>query len=414
MKTTVAIIGAGLSGLTAAHYLNKSGKFQITILEKLDRLGGRILSFEHNGKHYDHGGFMIMPFYKYFTQLVQDLQLSSELRDMDNFNDFFYSPEKGDFENPKSPISEIFRLIFYFVKRRLQRRINFYEPDLNLEGSISADEFYTTLLGSESVIKKYNDILLTGYTYAPFRSTPASLLLPFILAFSPNYFWKTKVLSGNTQEIAHRIHADLESTKSKVLLESSINNVSSDRVITLESGEVIKADYVCIASTVEPFFSHILEMPVQMDYTNHSSVFVKTKQTLKIKHGSDWTVCYVPIVGNDVPGIASIYNLGKQETNLYQIFFNHQNEVEIDSLELQLSQQLDKIFRFKVDFEVISKYHWKKTMPIHNVDLIRKVREVQGKNNIYFAGDYLGSMPIMESAVYWGKRIATEILNKHI
>jgi len=126
MKPSVVIIGGGLAGLTAAHYLNKSSQFEITILEKLDRLGGRVLSFEYKGKQYDHGGFMIMP--------------------------------------------------------------------------------------------------------------------------------------------------------------------------------------------------------VQMDYTNHSSIFIKTNQILKIKNGSYWTVSYVPLAENDSQGIVSIYNLHNQESNLYQIFFNHQKE----------------------------------------------------------------------------------------
>lgn len=414
MKPSVVIIGGGLAGLTAAHYLNKSSKFEITLLEKNDRLGGRILSFEYNGKNYDHGGFMIMPFYKHLMRLVNDLGLQSQLIKMHNFNDSFYNFEKKDFENPKSPYSEILKILFYFLKKKLQWKINLYEPDLDLEKDKSAEEFYAQLLGSNSVIKKYNDILLTSYTYASFRNTPASLLLPFILAFSPHYFNNTRLLSGNTQEIAHRIGEELGRSQSKIMLGSGVVTIDEDRAITLESGEVKQADYVCIASTVETFFSQILEIPVQLDYTNHSSVFVITKQVLKIKHKTDWTVCYVPLQNEYAQGIVSIYNLHNQENNLYQIFFNHQKELNTEDLESKISQQLETLFGFKVSFEIISKYHWKKTMPLQSVDLIRGIREVQGKNNVYFAGDYLGSMPIMENAVYWGEKIASKIISKHI
>jgi len=69
------------------------------------------------------------------------------------------------------------------------------------------------------------------------------------------------------------------------------------------------------------------------------------------------------------------------------------------------------MFGNKISFDIVSQYHWKKTMPVQNIDLIRKVREVQGKNNIYFAGDYLGCMPIMENAVYSGEKIAKLIIN---
>ncbi len=46
MATTISeyiIIGAGLSGLTSAYHLNKSGKTDFTILESRDRIGGRIV-----------------------------------------------------------------------------------------------------------------------------------------------------------------------------------------------------------------------------------------------------------------------------------------------------------------------------------------------------------------------------------
>lgn len=54
MKPTITIIGAGISGLTAAVYLHKKG-FKIRILEASDRAGGRIKTDEINGFKLDRG-----------------------------------------------------------------------------------------------------------------------------------------------------------------------------------------------------------------------------------------------------------------------------------------------------------------------------------------------------------------------
>lgn len=54
MKPTITIIGAGISGLTAAVYLHQSG-FEVKILEASDRAGGRIKTDLVNGFRLDKG-----------------------------------------------------------------------------------------------------------------------------------------------------------------------------------------------------------------------------------------------------------------------------------------------------------------------------------------------------------------------
>lgn len=54
MKYNTIIIGAGLTGLTAAHYLNKAG-INFHVLEKMDRHGGVIHTVQQNGFTYEEG-----------------------------------------------------------------------------------------------------------------------------------------------------------------------------------------------------------------------------------------------------------------------------------------------------------------------------------------------------------------------
>ena len=50
----VVIVGAGMAGLTAAAYLTRAN-FNVTLLEKNDRVGGLVGTFESNGFSFDAG-----------------------------------------------------------------------------------------------------------------------------------------------------------------------------------------------------------------------------------------------------------------------------------------------------------------------------------------------------------------------
>lgn len=51
---TIAIVGAGMGGLTAAAYLSRE-KFNVLLLEKSDRTGGLVSTFDSNGFRFDSG-----------------------------------------------------------------------------------------------------------------------------------------------------------------------------------------------------------------------------------------------------------------------------------------------------------------------------------------------------------------------
>lgn len=54
-KEKVVILGGGVGGLSAGYFLTKTGKYEVTVLEKAPIIGGMCASFEYDGFTLDHG-----------------------------------------------------------------------------------------------------------------------------------------------------------------------------------------------------------------------------------------------------------------------------------------------------------------------------------------------------------------------
>ena len=72
----IAIIGAGVSGLTAAHTLKKLGYGSIRIYEAQDRIGGKIRTVQRDGMYYEMGGVFVQEEFETIKGLLSEYGLS--------------------------------------------------------------------------------------------------------------------------------------------------------------------------------------------------------------------------------------------------------------------------------------------------------------------------------------------------
>jgi len=82
----ITILGAGISGLTAAYLLDKEG-YDITVLEKNDTVGGSIETVFENGMLFDRGPNSALETTPVISQLVDELNLKDQ---------FVYASKKGN------------------------------------------------------------------------------------------------------------------------------------------------------------------------------------------------------------------------------------------------------------------------------------------------------------------------------
>lgn len=67
MKKKVVIIGAGIAGISAAKELLETGRFEITVLERNNYIGGRCCSFtDKEQKEFDNGQHIMAGAYSTF------------------------------------------------------------------------------------------------------------------------------------------------------------------------------------------------------------------------------------------------------------------------------------------------------------------------------------------------------------
>jgi protoporphyrinogen/coproporphyrinogen III oxidase len=72
------VVGSGLAGLSAGYRLHEQG-WQVTVLESLGRVGGRVLSESEDGFLFDVGPTLITDKYTEYMKLVADVGLSDQL-----------------------------------------------------------------------------------------------------------------------------------------------------------------------------------------------------------------------------------------------------------------------------------------------------------------------------------------------
>ncbi|WP_319429880.1 FAD-dependent oxidoreductase [Mycobacterium sp. RTGN5] len=69
----IAIIGAGVAGLTAAHRLRAKGYRDITVYERETSVGGKVCSYTHDGRAYELGALWSSPRYRIIGELAEQV-----------------------------------------------------------------------------------------------------------------------------------------------------------------------------------------------------------------------------------------------------------------------------------------------------------------------------------------------------
>lgn len=138
MKKDLAIIGSGISGLSAACHARKRG-YNVTVYEKHSSPGGRVRSFEDKGFVFDKGpSWYWMPdvFEKFFAQFGKDVNKELNLVRLDPSYKVFF--EKHDYDIPAN--YEELKALFESIEPGSGKNLDKFLADAEYKYSVGMDK----------------------------------------------------------------------------------------------------------------------------------------------------------------------------------------------------------------------------------------------------------------------------------
>jgi oxygen-dependent protoporphyrinogen oxidase len=168
MTKPVAIIGAGITGLTAAFTLRRAG-IPVAVYEAAPRAGGAIRSLRQDGYLAEYGPNTILETSPKITQLIRDVGLESRRLEPDPKANARYLVRSGrPIAMPSSPLGFLSTDLFS-LRAKLSVLREPFLPRRSAEGEESIADFVTRRLGLEFLDRAIDPMVAGVYAGDPNR-----------------------------------------------------------------------------------------------------------------------------------------------------------------------------------------------------------------------------------------------------
>ena len=386
----IAVIGSGISGLSAAYFLSK--KFKVDLFEKEDHFGGH--SFTYDIKEYDKVtpvdlGFIVFNKITYpnLVKFFEDLNVPYEKSDMS----FSVSIKNTNIEYCGSGLGGIFTnksnlLNFKFLKM-IKEIISFYKIAPTLLQKNIKDQSLGEFLNDKKLSKYFIDYHLIPMV-AAIWSMPFSKAKEMPIKFFLNFFTNHGLF-----KLKNRPQWYTVSNRSRTYVKKVINKISgeifknykvskiirsNDNVRIMIGKEYIDYDQVVLASHADESLN-ILERPTEEEknilgkfkYVENEAV-LHSDESLMPKKKRAWSSW------NSISD-------GKNTSITYWL-----NKLQNLETTKNYFLTLNPIYKLNDNF-IIKKINFTHPYLNHeNTLLQKKLHSIQGKKRTWFCGSYFG------------------------
>lgn len=399
----VAIVGAGASGLTAAHYLKEQGH-SVTIFEKNDRVGGKVFSFNVDDTKIELGALLVTQEFTTINSLTQFYGVQGQVLP----SKIIFLDEDNHWRNFKgySAIGPLRTLKQYKRLLKIFKRF----PELNtpqLIYSIDPDLF----LPLNEFAKKYGfyevlppfvmSMSASGYLFP--EVTPAYYALKLFKLIAPvgiqgyidnlkphrsPYIKGLRYFKNGYSELWEKIasHFDVRLNEEVVLVEGG-------KVVTTK--DTYKFDKVVISTDIPTARAIVKRPSVELNVfadslTKHRFLVsvIKTKELNRAHHSFFF---YPNMTVSRINHVQSMVNFWNSK-EIYVTYQSLDNEISWKEAGIVLANDISATLGIK-KFEILKQVEWEYFHHIppgsFSKEVASALKKLQGKDGIYYVGESL-------------------------
>jgi len=431
----VIVIGAGIAGLTAAHFLVNAG-MTVKVLEASGRVGGRMTTDAVNGFLVDRGAQFLSSEYRLLLSLAAELGLEKNVRETSLWSAFVRNGKirRMRTDNPLHALTSDLLGLSAWVKlgwRSWQMRRSLNSLPLNDYSKWSS--FDTESVSSwanramdSSVTEYLIEPMLHGFYFQEPEETSLSLALA-VLAFGFRR-GRTLTLSGGIGTLPEAIAARLD-----VVLDSPVSSLEcSNDSVTITTGALrMKADFVVLAipaADAQRLYSSDDDITRRLMATRYSAninIAVMTQDSFRLPDSlRDVYGLFIPrIERRSIAAIGIESNKNRDcapQGQLLNLLLSNTASASMmsmtdDAIVQTVAPEAEKYFPgLSTQIATTRIYRWKHAEPYSHVGRAKALLHYRNgralDQRVLLAGDYM-SMPFTEGAAESGKWAAEQICN---
>ena len=168
MSKNIAVIGGGITGLSAAYYLKKEHpEYDVTIIEATNRTGGKIQTYRKDGFTIELGPESYLGRKTIMTDLATEVGLGDELITNQTGQSYIYARNRlypipgGSIMGIPTDLKPFMTTQLISLKGKLRAAMDLTKKPIEMDGDISVGDFFRQRLGDE-VLENLIEPLMGG------------------------------------------------------------------------------------------------------------------------------------------------------------------------------------------------------------------------------------------------------------
>jgi predicted NAD/FAD-binding protein len=409
MKKKIAIIGSGISGMTAGFELSK--KFEVHVYEKNLYLGGHTHTHKinENGKRYFiDSGFIVFnnKTYPNFINLLNKLRIKSENTNMsfsvnyplENFEWSGKDIKSIIFKNKNFFTLKFFKILIDIIKFNFLAKFN-----KNSFLKIKIEDFLKKFRFSKEFKKYYLYPMCASIWSNPInkiKDYKTTFLIKFFINHGlVNIFFRPqwKVIKSGSNKYIDKIR-NLTNIKFFLNYEVKSIKIVNDKIIIKNKGKIKNYDYIIFANHTDEIAKILPNNFIKQKKIlslvkyHHNDACLHTDNSLMPKNKFNWSSW-------------NFIKINKNETKL-TYWMNYLQNLKCKKNYFVSINSNDLINKNKI----IKKMKYSHPIFLHNKEyIIKKLKEIQGVKNIYYCGAWCG-YGFHEDGVVSAKNVINNLL----